>query len=792
MPKTMTAIDEFAQKLANFVISYRWLVILATLLVTILGTSGAQYLKMSNNYRDFFSESNPELQAFEEFQDTYTKNDNFFFTIVPKDGDVFTSQTLSLVEELTEKAWQIPFSLRVDSVSNFQHTWADEDDLVVEDLVKNAASLSAAQLAEKSQVALSEPLLRNQLVTPDGRAIAVNVVLQYPEQSLAEVPEAVNFARALRDELLAKYEGYDIYLTGVSMLNVAFEEAGQADVMSMIPIMYVLLLVLMAVTVRSVSGTIVTLLMIAFASMVGMGVAGFAEVALTPISLSAPTIILTLAIADSVHILITMRNGMRDGMSRRDALVEAVRVNFLAVTITSLTTAIGFLALNFSDAPPFWHLGNISAVGIAMAWALSVTFLPAMMSWMPMRAPKQVAKDGESLMGRLADFVVTHNKKLFYGMGTLALVLIAAMPQIDFNDQWTEYFDESIEFRRDADASTEYFGFYPIEFSVLAQGEGGVSDPDFLQKLEEFTQFLRQQPHVTHVYSLTDIMKRLNRNMHGDQSDWYRLPEDRELSAQYLLLYELSLPYGLDLNDRVNIDKSATRVTATLTNTSTINTKAFLEAAQQWIADNAPGYMQATVPTSAQVMFTYVAERNVHSMIAGNIIAIMAIAIVMMLALKSVKLGALSMLPNGLPIVTAFGAWALMVGSVGFSVSAVASVSIGIVVDDTVHFLAKYVRGIREKGYDAVGAIRYAFETVGAALVVNTVILVIGFAYLATSHFKVNADMGLLTALAILFALLFDFLFLPTLLLRGAGKLVANQNQDSEGVKENVQAQAAE
>ncbi|WP_417452218.1 efflux RND transporter permease subunit [Kordiimonas sp.] len=793
MPKTMTAIDEFAVKLANFVIARRWLVILATLLITVSVASGGRFLSFSNNYRDFFSEFNPELQAFEDFQNTYTKNDNFFFTIVPAKGDVFNTQTLALVEDLTRGAWQIPFSIRVDSPSNFQHTYAEDDDLIVEDLVKGAESLSAEALAAKSEIALTEPLLKNQLVTADGRAIAVNVVVQYPELSQNEVPDTVAYARGLRDEMLAKYPGHEIRMTGVSMLNNAFLEAGMADTTQMIPLMYLLLMVLMAVMVRSVSGTVVTLLMIAFASLIGMGAAGFARVGLTPIALSAPTIILTLAIADAVHILITMRNAMRDGMSKRDAIIEAVRVNFLAVMVTSLTTAIGFLALNFSDAPPFWHLGNISAVGIVAAWAMSVTFLPAMMSLLPMRAPKPKAKTGSNFMGSLADFVVRYNKPLFYGVGAVAIFLVAAMPRIEFNDQWTEYFAPSIEFRQDADFSNDYFGFYPVEFSVQSTGPGGVNEPEFLEKLEEFTVFLRTQPNVTHVYSLADIMKRLNRNMHGDEAGWYRLPDDRELSAQYLLLYELSLPYGLDLNDRVNIDKSATRVTATLSNISTTETKTFLDASRTWIAENAPDYMQTTVPTSAQVMFTYVAERNVSSMIAGNIVAVIAIGLVMMLALKSFKIGALSMIPNAMPILAAFGTWALLVGTVGFSVAAVASVSLGIVVDDTVHFLAKYVRGIREKGYDRAGAIRYAFETVGYALVVNTVVLVIGFAYLATSHFKMNADLGLLTALAISFALIFDFLFLPALLLRGSGKWIEKTNKnDTTGDTDDAQTHAAQ
>lgn len=790
MPKTMTAMDEFAVRMANGVLKFRWLVILATLVTTVLLASGAGNLGISNNYRDFFSESNPELEAFEDFQNTYTKNDNFFFTIVPDSGDVFNPQTLSLVEELTQESWQVPFSIRVDSPTNFQHTRAEEDDLIVEDLIKNAGDLTPAQLEEKRAIALAEPLLRDQLVESGTRAIAVNVVVQYPEQSATEVPSAVQFVRDLRDKYLEKYPGHTISLTGVSMLNMAFQEAGMGDMQDRIPIMYILLIVLMAVSVRSIAGTFTTLLMIGFASAIGMGVAGFAGVALTPIALSAPTIILTLAIADSVHILMTMRGSMKAGMSKTDAIVEAVRVNFLAVMVTSLTTAIGFLALNFSDAPPFWHLGNISAVGIVAAWIMSVTFLPAMLSVLPGKAPKVTPEGQNSFFASLADFVVGHYKKLIVIMGTLAVILVANVPNIEFNDQWTAYFDETIEFRRDSDYSNDYFGFYTIEFSVLADGEGGVSDPAYLEKLDEFANYLRTLDNVRHVYSVSDIMKRLNRNMHGDEQSWHRLPDDRELSAQYLLLYEISLPYGLDLNSRINIDKSASRLTVTLSNISTLETKVFLNAAREWIANEAPDYMKATVPTSPQVMFTYVSERNVESMIGGNIIAVISIGIVMIFALQSMKLGTLSIIPNGLPIVAAFGAWAILVGTVGFSVAAVASVSLGIVVDDTVHFLAKYVRGIREKALSRAGAIKYAFETVGSALVVNTAILVIGFSYLALSHFKMNADLGLLTALAISLALIFDFLFLPALLLLGSGKFVTGvtEQKDSNGDVKNAQA----
>ncbi|MDH3585800.1 MAG: MMPL family transporter, partial [Gammaproteobacteria bacterium] len=482
---------------------------------------------------------------------------------------------------------------------------------------------------------------------------------------------------------------------------------------------------------------------------------------------SAPVVILTLAVADSIHILLSLRGLMREGLGKTEALVEAVRINFLPVSITSLTTIVGFLSLNFSDSPPYWHLGNITAVGIAAAWLYSITLLPALISVLPYRTKQAAGGDwSQRVMDRLADAVIGNYRKLFVGVGLASFALIAFIPTIDFNDQWVEYFDERIEFRNDSDEAQEFFGLYPIEYSVPAAGPGGVSEPEFLTNLESFADFLRAHPSVTHVYSLSDIMKRLNRNMHGDDEAYYRIPGDRELSAQYLLLYELSLPYGLDLNDRINVDKSATRVTATVSRTTTAETKQFFADVQQWMNDNWPAYMR-TEPTSAAVMFTYISERNMQNMIAGTILAIAAIAVIMMFALQSVRLGVLSLVPNGLPILTTFGAWALLVGEVGFSVATVASISLGIIVDDTVHLLSKYVRARDERGLSVEDSIRYAFHNVGTAIVVNTIILTAGFLVMTTSAFKMNVDLGLMTVLAIAFALILDFLFLPALLLLG-------------------------
>ena len=767
MGRYFEAIDRFSVKLTRGIIQFRWLVLVGVVVMTFGAGAGMSKLEFSANYRTFFSDENPELAAFENLQATYTKNDNILFVIESENegGTAFTNNTLAAVEALTAEAWKIPYAIRVDSVSNFQYTKAIEDDLIVEDLVINAKDLTPAELLSRKKISIDEPLLVNQLVTPSGEVTAVNVVLQYPEKSLMEVPEAVNAARALRERIKTEFSGINISLTGVSMLNNTFSEVGQMDAGTLIPLMFLVILVMAWLILRSFAGTVAILLVIAFSTIVGMGVAGFFGVKLTPISMSATTVILTLAVADSVHILISLRGLMREGLSKIEAIPEAVRLNFMPVTITSVTTIVGFLSLNFSDSPPFWHLGNITAVGIGAAWLFSLTLLPVLMSLLPVKVKEaHEAEWSQTMMTRLANFVIVNYRKLLVGVSVVVLAFIAFIPTITFNDQWVEYFDERVEFRTDSDQALKHFGLYPIEFSVPALDSGGISEPEYLDNLEKFAVFLRSQSEVIHVYSISDIMKRLNKNMHGDDQSFYRIPDNRELSAQYLLLYELSLPYGLDLNDRINVDKSATRVTAMLHKATTSQTKDFLAISRQWMAENLPEYMQAQ-PTSAQVMFTYITDRNVQNMITGTIAAIFAIALIMIVALRSFRLGMLSMIPNGLPLLMTFGAWALFVGEVGFSVATVASISLGIIVDDTVHFLSKYVRARNEKGLSAEDSIRYAYRNVGMAIVVNTIILVVGFLVLTTSSFKLNVDMGLMTIMSILFALLLDFLFLPALLL---------------------------
>ncbi|MGB1108797.1 MAG: efflux RND transporter permease subunit [Gammaproteobacteria bacterium] len=783
--------NELERGLSRLIIQLRWLWVILMPLLVFFAAGGAQHLEFTNNYRVFFSADNPELRAFESLEKKYSQDDNVLFLLTPRetestDSGVFQRQALTAIEELTERAWQIPYSTRVDSISNYQHTSAEEDDLLVRDLVENASELSADELAQRRDIASQEPLLRSRLITPDTLVTGVNVTVTLPRQDeTKEVPAIVEHSRAIQADFATKYPEIDIRLGGMTMMNNAFSEASKADMGFLVPISFGVMLVLLALLLKGFVGTLVTTLVILLSIVSAMGLGGYTGFPITPPSASAPIIILTIAIANSVHLLVTYQQSMGAGHDRAETMMESLRVNLQPIFLTSLTTAIGFLSMNFSDAPPFRHLGNFVAYGVLASFLLSITFLPALMVIIPNKARTKGGALHHEAMERLGDWVVKQRHRLLLGMGAVIVALVAMVPMNELNDVFVRYFDESIEFRRDADYQDKTLGgLYRIDYDLQTGEASGISEPKFLADMGSLVDWLRDQPEVVYVNGLTDIMKRLNKNMHGDDPSWYRLPERRDLAAQYLLLYEMSLPYGLDLNNQINVDKSATRISVGLRTLSTKQVLGFEQRVQAWMRANAPDLH--SVGTSPTIMFAHIGERNIRSMLGGTTVALILISGILVFALRSLKIGLISLAPNLVPAGMAFGLWGLLVGEVGLALSVVTGMTLGIVVDDTVHFLSKYLRARREKGLSSPDAVRYAFSNVGMALVITSIVLVGGFLVLALSNFELNSGMGLLTAVVISFALLADFLFLPPLLMKLEGDQDAKPAENANAVPESV------
>ena len=758
-----TLTDRLTVRYARALLQRPWTVLTMTLLVALFAAAGLPKLGFHDDYRAYFDEDNPELAELTKLQDTYTRSNNVLIVVAPAEGDVFATDTLRAISEITQRSWELPFATRVDSITNFQHMRVDGDDLNVGDLIGDVETATAAERAAARDIAVTEIALVDRVISPDASVSAVNVRFTLPETDPDENTLIAAAARELVAEFSKRYPDITFRLTGLVMLDNAFLEASKHDIVQLVPIMVVVIVIVMLILLRSVQAMLCAMALVGLSVATGEGLAGWLGYKLTPPSAGSFSMIMTLAVADSVHVLSTFFAQRRSGLAKPEAIVESLRVNVQPVFLTSITTAIGFLVMNFGDSPPFRDLGNITALGVMVAFVFSVTFLPAAMHVLPLPVPE--GRDRVSpLTTRIGEFAIAKRRGLLIGMLLGVAVIGSMIPRNVLDDQFITYFSPRVDFRSATEFTSERLtGIYQLHYSLPSGEDNGVANPEFLQRVDALASWLRDRPEVLHVSAITDVYKRLNRNMHGADPEEYRLPADRELAAQYLLFYELSLPFGLDLYDRINQDKSETQLVATLNNISSNEVRALAAEGNAWLQDNHPDIAASAVGGS--LIFAEVSRRTINNMLFGTLLGLALISVLLILALRDLRLGLISIAPNLLPAGMALGVWGLFVGEINMAVSVIVAMTLGIVVDDTVHFLSKYQRARREQDLDAIAAVRYAFKNVAAAQVTTSVVLSCGFAVLMLSTFRVNSVTATLIVVTLFFALLIDFLLLPALLI---------------------------
>ncbi|MBV1880414.1 MAG: MMPL family transporter [Pseudomonadales bacterium] len=767
LSQTSRFLNRLVAATQQFIVDRPWPIILMSIVLILGAGSGIRFFEMNNNPRSFFDKESDEFSRFTEMEADYSSNDIIIFLAHPKNNNVFTRENLSILEELTQEAWTLPQSVRVSSLTNFQQPRVEGDDLLVEFLVEDALNFSDEKLDYVKGVALNEPLLVDSLISEAGHVagVAITVVM---DESLSGAAFVAQSSRDMLAKYREKYPDVSFKLTGTVIFSEAMASETDAALFEMAPKSMFIAITFMLIFLRSFLGTFMTLLVVSGSNMVAIGIVAALGIVFQPISAFGPAIILTLGVADCLHIILTYQHQRQDGLVKKAAVLESLRVNFQPVIMTSVTTAIGFLMLNTSESPPFGDLGNLVAIGVMAAMVLSLALLPALILVSPEEPwlAKPKGKDWYQIgMNWFGDFVVRRFRPLLVFSGLLLVFLISLLPMNIFNDVWVEYFDDTYEVRRANDfMMKEMGGMARINYSFTAKDAGGVVEPEYLMYLDSFTTWATEHESVAAVMSFSDVMKRLNRDMNSGEASFYRLPEERELASQYLLMYELSLPLGLGLDDQLMMNKEATRLIVTLNLMESNGVLKFEAEAAEWIEANIPDYMK-TKGTSLELLMSDMSQSNMLNMIGGAVTALAMISLLIMFALGSFKYGLLSVIPNMVPALMSFGLWGLLVGKIDLAVSVVACLTIGIVVDDTVHFLTKYVRAKREKKLETPEAVRYAFSTVGVALVSTSIILVGCFGIMATSHFLPSANMGILTSITVFFAILVDFFFFASLLL---------------------------
>ncbi|MEO0442342.1 MAG: MMPL family transporter [Pseudomonadota bacterium] len=733
------------------------------LALTLLAAIGAKNLDLTTDNRVFFGETNPQLKEFEAFETTFNELNSLMVVFHSKEETVFTAKTLEAVRSFTEAAWQLPYANRVESISNYSHSYARDDDIFVKDLVTEEDLANPQTLQEIREVAINDPLIFRRLVSEQENttAVFINFIYQDTDEKTA-IGDIIGSLNDTVANIEDAFPHLSVYKTGDIILGHTVEQATNDDVALLFPLMLLLIILLIGIVLKSVWVPVAVFIVMILSVVMALGFAGWLGYILNPGSAIAPTIIITIAIADSVHIVTNTMDGLRNKLSKVEAVKYSLRINIVPIALTTVTTAAGFLTLNFSDAPPFNDLGNIVAMGCVAAFVHSVLVLPWLLTKLPIKAPNtHIPPQG---FERLGKWLI--NNRLIVSVIVVASISLSALgiTQLVLTDRWSTYFDQRYEFRTDTDFIIEnHSGIEAVEFNLPSAAPDQIGTVEYLQAVDRFSAWLRSQQQVDYVVSISDIIKRLNKNLHGDDPAYYRIPDGDDNAAQYLLLYELSLPFGSDLQDRIDALRASTRVTAVGDFTSSEHRELEVSAAN-WLVDNAPDYMHAEA-TGMSTLFAHISERNINTMLFGTLGLLICISILLTVVLRKVKHGLLSLVPNIFPPVAAVGLWGWVYGELGMAVAVVGAITLGIIVDDTIHMLTKY-RAARQSGIDNTeDAIVHMFGVVGKPIFITTLALGLGFGVLAFSGFQVNWAMGILAAWTIVIALITDFVLIPALLL---------------------------
>ncbi len=756
-------LDRFAQRMEDVAIRHARLVVGAGLLIGLVAVFALTRLIFANDYRVFFDADDPQRVAHEQAEARFSGSDSVTFVLTAKQGDLFTRHGLEAIADATAAAGALPHVARVDSLANHQHSRGEGDDLIVMPLVEEPQALDAAGLAAVRAIALTDPAIQGRYLSKDGRTAQIVATIQLPSNDPSAMAKVGEATARMKSRLAYAYPELTVTTSGVVLLSHSFYTVTQSDMTRLVPLMSLLLAVAIALFFRSLPASLAAMSTLGLAILVTVGLAAAFGVAMSPASAQAPVIVLTIATAEAIHIIGHVQTLQRTGLSRREAIKGSLRANHAAIFITTLTDVFGFLSFNFSDTPPFRDLGNLCAAGAVVAYFYAMMFLPALLTlWrFPVRSE---LLEREHNVARIARWSMRHARLALSGILLLTVAFGALWPTLRTRDNFVEWLAPTHSFRQDAEYINERLpGIYAMTYVLDSGEDGGIADPGYLARVERFQHWLEQQPEVADVASLVDVMKRLNRNMHGDDPAWARLPDNRDLAAQYLLLYEMSLTQGKDLSDQITPDKRASRLFVSMKAVSSEEMVSLRQRADAWLVEHVPPVMQAKA-TGTSLMFATLTQENTRAMVGGTLMAILTIAVVTGMALLSARMGMIALLPALAPVAMAFGAWALIVGEQGLYAAFVISCSLGLTVDAVTHFTMKFHRAWREGGLSTEEAVSKAYQGVGMELWIASITLILGFLLLSLSDFAIIAKLGQMVALIFLFSLVTSFVMLPALL----------------------------
>lgn len=763
------------KKFVDLIIKFRWFFAIVIPLITVLMASQLKYLEFEGSYRIWFAKDSQILKNYDDFRSVFG-NDDAVTIIFTDENGVMNPKALHVIDDITQKLWTTKYIARADSLTNYQYVHADPeypDDVLVEDFIDDIDALTPEQLQEKARIIQGEDTVVHRLISEDGKT---TMIVGRMTPKAGDDPLVSMKLKAAVEAIVAAEaaSGYEFHLGGGPILNMAFINLGQHDATTFTPLVLLIAMILLWIIFRRPSGMLLSISVVIFTFLIVLSVQVLLGYKMNNFTANIPVFVVAIGIADAMHLFWIYLIGRRKGMQNHEAIQYSMHKNFLPILLTSLTTAAGFASLGISHVIPIRTLGIATANAALLAFVLTILFVPAILAIInPKIKQKELEKTkSKSLFAHAyAQWIIKHDMKILVFSTLLFTVIGLGIAFVKMDSNTVRYFSKDVEFRKTVEYMEKRLtGPMSYELVVDSKVKDGIKSPAFMKAVEQFQEeFKATYPDVRHVASLVDIVKTFNDVMNDSKS----VPDNNQLIAQYLLLYSLSLPQGMEINDRMDVDEQLLRVTALVNIVDTSLDLEMIQWAEDWWK-NTPYTAHISGQTA---MFAHMQSDVTDTLVQSILLAIGSVSLMMMFIFRNLRMIPLFIIPNVLPIALVVGAMGWMGMTIDMGVAISGAIIIGVAVDDTIHFLVKY-REARRRGDDMQTSLEYVMQYAGSAIIFTTIILSTAFLVFSFSQFLPNVHFGIVTAMALIIAVLVDLLMLPAILSKfdnGKKSLLVNE-----------------
>lgn len=751
------------QLLIEQLLSKRYLWVGLTLVLSAGVMLGLQDTRLETSYRAILSENDPYKAEVDQAKEDFPPSTSVLFAFQSADS-VFTFDYLAAMDDLTKRYTEVEFAISVGSLINRRLNATDADRFDRDYLVPELDELTEADLKQIHATAIADEDLTKSILSPEGDMGLASIKFNAGDNDQATQLRVARSVIKLRDSLRADHPNVTIYVLGGVLFELDSYNAQVQDSTVLFPFVIAISIALLWFCLRSLPFAL-CLFVIAFTTIgLAVGTFGWADIPFNQISTLGPLVVFVIAIADGIHIVSIYAQGLNKGLDKLSAMRESLAVNIQPVTLATLTTAMGFLSLNYCSSPGIYGFGNIVAIGVCWAFFVTLTLLPTLVLLVPVKqAPKPLGV--RTFIDWVGAVVERKPHHLFWGSTALITITLLMLPlnNLDFNR--FSFVDKDSDFHKVVTAlATKIGNDQALAYSIDSGEYYGITQPAFLRSVDEFSQWLEAQPEASFVTSYTDYLRSRNKAEHDDVDDWDELPNDQLEVIDYLVGYQLVQEIEPSLSPIFNSDYSAIRLVIGTSNLSNVELIDFNDRIDAWVADHIDPNLKVLHGDNS-ILFARLDRSITIELVQGFTLSFLLITLTLLIGLRSLRYGLLSIMPNLFPATIVFGVWGLLIGELSPYILMLFSISIGLVVDDSVHILSKYVSA-RRAGDDPHQAVKYSLDKAGSAITITTLSLAVGTLILVFSNTYYFQNVALLLTPIIVVALLLDLFFLPVLLIR--------------------------